>query len=164
MPLFTDIPGARLPHFDRGAFGLMDVTAEEVRGLRSFDELAHRPRTAVLAGTDLVERRAMRRRVADQDERLEAGEAIEAFGKFRLGVFPGGIEGCRVGVSQTGDAPRAELQVALMEVVQPEALAHFGHLGGRFVVARQHVYFVAARAENLAATVEPLAPGDLIAR
>ena len=40
------------------------------------DELAHRARAGVQAGPDLVERRAVRRRVADQHQRIQIGEAL----------------------------------------------------------------------------------------
>jgi hypothetical protein len=66
---------ARVRPIDGHAFGLVDVAAEEVLRLIFLDELAHRARAGVQAGADLVERRAIRRRVADQHQRVRLGEA-----------------------------------------------------------------------------------------
>ena len=62
--------GAGLADFDGDAFGFMDVAAEEMGGLAALDEIAHGDGSGVQAGTDLVERGAVGRGVADQDQRV----------------------------------------------------------------------------------------------
>ena len=52
--------------------------------------------------------------------------------------------------------PAAELQMALVEIVQAVARAHAGHLFRRFVVARQHVDLVAAPRRIFAAALDAL--------
>src|ERR1035438_55654 len=100
MPGFADIPGARTPHFDGDAFGLVDVAAEEVLGLVFVDELAHGARSGMESWADLVERCAERWGVTHQHERSQLGELVEALGDLRLGVFSGGVEGRGAGIDR----------------------------------------------------------------
>ena len=63
--------GVRAADFDRGAFGFVDVAAEEMGGLAALDEVADGGGSGVQAGADLIERGAVGRRVADQHQRRE---------------------------------------------------------------------------------------------
>src|ERR1017187_7647426 len=118
----------------------MDMAAEEMGGTAALDEVADGGGSGVQAGTDLVERGAVGRGVADQDQRMEGGERGEAFGELCLGVFAGGMERGRVGIAEAGDAPGAGREVALVEVVQAVLIAKSGDLGLRFVVAGKYPY------------------------
>ena len=77
--------GARPAHFDGDALGFVDVAAEEMGGLAALDEIADRGGSGVQPGTDEIERCAVGRSVADQDQRGEAGERFEA-GAITLAV------------------------------------------------------------------------------
>src|ERR1017187_5067562 len=114
--------GARLADLDGDAFGFMDMAAEEMGGTAALDEIADGGGTGVQSGTDPVERRAVRRGVADQDQRMEAGERGEALGELRLGVFAGGMERGRAGIAEPGDAPGYH---AGMERIYAEGLRHY---------------------------------------
>src|ERR1035438_7873015 len=103
MAGFADVAGARAADFDTGAFGLMDVAAEEILGLVLFDEFKNRARAGVQARTDLVERGAVGRRVADQDQWRERREGLQVFGELSLAVFAGSVEGRGVGIAEAGD-------------------------------------------------------------
>ena len=101
--------------------------------------------------------------MADQHQRLRAGEAAEPVGQLRFGVFAGRVEGRGTGIAEAGDVPLSDLQVPPVEIVQSEAGAHAGDLVGRFVIAGQDVHPVGARLQIFAAAIEALAPGDLVA-
>ena len=92
------------------------------------------------------------------------GEPFEPLRKLCFGVFARSVEGRWPRVTEPGHLPAADRDVALMKIVQAVTRAHSGRLAGRFVIAGQDVDFVAARAKNLAATIEALAPTYLIAR
>ena len=141
----------------------MNVAAEEISGLVLGDEVADGARAGVETGADLVERGAIGRRVADEDERVEGGEGGEVRGEFRLPVFAGGVEGRGAGVAEAGDAPGAELEVALVEIVEAVSIAEGGNLRGGFVVAGEYPNLTGARMKNLAGAIEAFAEGDLIA-
>ena len=97
-----------LADFDGDAFGFVDVAAEKMGRLDALDEIAHGGRSGVQAGTDLIECRAVRRSVADEDQRVKLGERFEVFGDLRFGVFAGGIERSGAGVAESCDAPVAD--------------------------------------------------------
>ena len=59
----------------------------------SFEESADRAAAGVHAVAHAVEFRAQRRAVANQDQRLEAGEWFEAAGDFVFTVFAGVLKG-----------------------------------------------------------------------
>src|SRR5450432_44388 len=164
MPGLADVAGAGLADLDSDSFGFVDVAAEEVLGLVVLDEVADRGGARVKAGADAIKLGAVGRGVADEDQRREFGETLEALGKLGLGVFAGGVEGRGTGVAQAGDVPAAHLYVTLVEIVQAVARTHAGDLGGRFVVAGKHVDPVAAGLQNLAATIKAFRPGALVAR
>ena len=113
MPGLTDILGARAPHPDGDAFGLVDVAAEEMFGLVFVDELVHGARAGVESRTDPVERGAVGRGMADQHERSQFGELAQALGDLLLGVFARGVEGRGAGISQAGDVPSCLLYTSL---------------------------------------------------
>ena len=52
---------------------------------------------------------------------------------------------------------------ALVEIVEAVLIAEGGDLAGRFVIAGEYPDLAAARLQNLAAAIEPFAPGDLVA-
>src|ERR1035441_6866800 len=87
MAGFADVAGAGAADFDTGAFGLMDVAAEEILGLVFFDEFEKRARAGVQARAYPIQRGAAGRRVADQDQRRERREGLQVFGELRLAVF-----------------------------------------------------------------------------
>ena len=89
--------------FDGDALGFVDVAAEEMCGLMALDEIAHRGGSGVQAGLDLVERGAVRRGVADQHQRVQGGEGLQARGELRFAVLAGRIEGRGAGVAESGD-------------------------------------------------------------
>ena len=163
MPGFADIPGARTPHLDGDAFGLVDVAAEEVAGLVFVDEFAHRARAGVESRTDLVQRGAVWRGMADQHERSQFGELLQALGDLRLGVFPGGVEGRGAGISQAGDVPSSDLYMLFVKVVQSVTRAHGGDHFGGLVIAGQNVHLGGALGENFAGAVDSFGPSYLVA-
>src|SRR5258708_40073216 len=71
---FADVAGARFAHLDGGALGFMDVAAEEVFRLVFFDEIANGRGSGVEAGPDLIQSRAVRRPVTNQDKGREPGK------------------------------------------------------------------------------------------
>ena len=89
--------GARLADFDGDALGFVNVAAEKMGGPAALDEVADGGGSGMQAGADLIERGAVGRGVADQDQRVQGGEGDEVFGDLRLGVFAGGIETRRFG-------------------------------------------------------------------
>src|SRR5580658_715012 len=106
------------------------------------------------ARADLVERRAMRRTMADERQRRESREAFQFPRQFRLAIFAGSVEGREIGIAQPGHVIAAPLRVPLVEVMQAEVAAKAGDLGHRLVVARQHVNAAGAPGQNLAATIQ----------
>jgi len=92
----------------------------------------------VQSGADLVERGAIGWSMADQHQRVERGKRLQPFGQLRFRVFARRVERRGVGIAQSGDVPFAHHEVLPVEVVQAMALAHGGHLAGRFVIPRQH--------------------------
>src|ERR1039458_7704351 len=137
--------GAGLAHFDGDAFGFVDVAAEEVSGLAAVNEIADGGGSGVQAGTDLIERGAVGRGVADQDQRVEARERGQIRCELQLGVFAGSIERGRAGIAEPGDVPGAYGKLPLVKVVQAVLIAERGDLGGGFVIAREYPDLVAAR-------------------
>ncbi len=145
------------------AFSFVDVATEKMRRLDALDEIAHGCGSGVQAGTDLIEYGAVRRGVADEDQRVKLGERFEVFGDLRFGVFAGGIERGGTGVTESCDAPVADREVAPVEVVEAALIAEGGNLGCRFVVAGKYPDLFAARPKDLAASIEAPAPGGLVA-
>ncbi len=94
---------------------------------------------------------------------FNSAKSFQPLGDLRLGVFAWSVEGRGARVAEPGHLPAADRDVALVKIVQPVTRAHAGDLAGRFVIAGQYVDFVAARAENLAATIEASAPTYLVA-
>jgi len=144
MTFLAYVARARPTELRLDSFRLMNVTAEEVRRLMLPDEIADRGRPALQALADAIERRAVRRRVADQHQRIERRETFQALGKLRLGIFARSVEGRRARVAETGDIPAANLQVPLVQIVKSVTGAHAGHLVGGLVVAGKGVHLIAA--------------------
>ena len=150
--------------FDGNAFGLVDVAAEEMGRLDALDEIANGGRSRMQTGLDFIERGAVRRGVADEDQRVEGGKGFEACGDLRLGVFARCIERGGAGVAQAGDVEPAGGELPLVKIVQAILIAQGGDLGGGFVVAGEYPDLFTARLQDLAAAIETLAPGNLVAR
>jgi len=55
------------------------------------------------------------------------------------------------------------VELPLVEIVQAVSIAEGGNLIGGFVVAGEYPDLFAARLQDLAAAIETLAPGDLVA-
>ncbi len=123
-----------------------------------FQELGDGGAAGMLSGADAVESGAVGRAVADQHERVEGGEGLEAAGEFRFGVFARGVEGRDIGVAQPGDPPAAELPGLFVEVPKPVGGAELGDLGGGLVVAGQDPNLVAVPLEDAAAFGESARP------
>ena len=79
--------------FDGDTFGFVDVAAEEMLRLVLLDEIAHGSGSGVKTGSDLVECRAVRRGVADQDERVQIGEGRKAVASSDSLYSPGVLKG-----------------------------------------------------------------------
>jgi len=163
MPFLADVPRARAAELRLHPFGLVDVAAEEVFGLALLDEIAHRRGARVLALTDAVERCALGWRVADEDERIEFGKTLQPVGELSLRKLAGRVEGRRVGVAKAGHVPAADLEMALMQVVQAVARAHTGDLVCRLVVAGEHIDLATTPLQDLATAFDAACPRDLIA-
>jgi hypothetical protein len=101
--------------------------------------------SGVQAGPDLIECSAIRRSVADENQRVKLGERFEVFGDLRFGVFAGSIERSGAGVAESCDAPVADREVAPVEIVEPALVAEGGDLGCGFVVAGEYPDFFTAR-------------------
>jgi len=156
--------GAGRADFDRDAFGFVYMAAEEMGRPGALDEIANGGGTGMHSGLDLIERRAVRRGVADEDQRAERGERDEPFFDLTFGIFAGSREGGGAGVAETGDVEPGGGELPLVEIVQAVLVAQGGNLGGGFVVAGEYPDLFAARLQNLAAAIETLSPGDLVAR
>src|SRR5260370_1831027 len=136
----------------------MDMAAEEIFRLLGGDEIAHGGAAGVDVVVDLVEGGAVRRRVADHDDRLQAGEAVEAGGQLVFCVLAGRIERGRAGIAEAGDVVAAELHAPAVEIVEAVAGAEGGDLAGSFVIAGYDVDTVSAGFHDLARGVERAAP------
>jgi len=150
--------------FDGDAFGFVYVAAEEMGRLGTLDEIANGGGTGMHSGLDLIERGAVRRGVADEDQRTERSERGEPFFDLTFGIFAGSREGGRAGVAEASDVERGGGEVPLVEIVQAVLIAEGGNLIGGFVVAGEYPDLFAARLQDLAAAIEAPAPGDLVAR
>src|ERR1035438_7297230 len=75
------------------------MPAIEILRLFPQQKIAHGRGPAMQAGADLVERRTLRRAVADEHQRRESHEAFELLRQFRLAVFAGRVEGRWIGIS-----------------------------------------------------------------
>jgi hypothetical protein len=128
------------------------------------DEIADRRRSRVQPRANLVERRAERRRVADERQRLQVREPLEPLGQLYLAILAGRVKRRRVRITQPRHAPFPRLKMPPVEIVQPVARAHPRRLVGRFVVPRQHVNLIRARLQNGPAPVQPLRPRRLVPR
>src|SRR4051812_46563195 len=117
MPLLAYVARARLAKLRFNALRLVNVAAEEVRGLMLPDEVADGSGPAVQALADAVERRAVGRRVADQHQRSKPRETLQTLGELRLAVFAASVEGRGARIAETGDIPAADLQVPLVKIV-----------------------------------------------
>src|ERR1039458_6795925 len=95
MPGLAYVARARTAHGDVRVFRLVYVAAKEVVGLARGDEIADGRRTGVQARVNLVERRAVGRRVADQHQRLQVREPLEPLGKLYFAILAGPLEGGR---------------------------------------------------------------------
>ena len=110
---------------------------KKVRGLMRLDELADRPRAGVQSRADLVERRAVAAaRGTPAPAAQRSANRSSRVGELLLAVFARRIERRRIGIAEPRHVPAVRLEMALVEIVQPMARAHAGHLVGRFVVAR----------------------------
>src|SRR5205823_3146192 len=148
----ADIARMGFADFDGYSLGLVDMAAEKMLGLILPNEIADGGGTGVDARADPIECGAIRRRVADQDQRREAREALETFRQLCLAIFPRRLERRRIGVAKTRYVPLTHLDMAFVKVVQAITRAGGSDLFGRFVVPRQNVNFVTARLQDLAAT------------
>src|SRR5215472_3924719 len=124
MPLFADVAGPGLAHLDLDSLGFMDMAAIKVGGLLLLNELTDGMRAGMQAGPDLVERGAIRRRVADQDERSQIGKLAQPIAELGFAVLPGRVEGSRIRVPQARHLPFANLDVPFVKIVKPKARAH----------------------------------------
>src|ERR1017187_410244 len=163
MPGLAYVARARTTHRDGRVFRLVYVAAKEVLGLARGDEIADGRRTGVQARVNLVERRAVGRRVADQHQRLQVREPLEPLGKLYFAILAGRVEGRRARITQPRHVPFPRLKMTPVEIVQSVARAHAGHLVGGFVVARQHVDLIAASLQDGPAAIQPLRPSHLVA-
>jgi hypothetical protein len=65
--------------------------------------------------------------------------------------------------AQAGDVVRSGGELPVMEIVQAVLIAQGGNLGGGFVVAGEYPDLFTAHLQDLAAAIETLAPGNLVA-
>ena len=100
---------------------------------------------ACTTGLDLIERGAVGRGVADEDQRTERGERGEPFFDLTFGVFAGGRERSGAGVAQAGDVEASGGELPLVEIVQAVLIAQGGNLVGGFVVAGEYPDLFATR-------------------
>jgi hypothetical protein len=74
----SDIPTLRASDGSLLAGSFVDVPAKEIKRLLAIDELADCLASEVLSFARAIERCALRRRMANQDQRIEAREFVEA--------------------------------------------------------------------------------------
>src|SRR5919198_5296614 len=103
----ADGAGMGFADFRGHSLGLVDVAAKKVLGLMPTNEVANRGGTSVHARTDLIECRAVRRRMANQHQRRETGKAFEARGELCFAVFSRRMERCGIGIAEARDVPLA---------------------------------------------------------
>src|SRR5438067_12784449 len=98
MAGLAHVAALRFADLDGHAFGLMDVAAEKMFGLMLLNEIAQRGGSGMDAGAHLVERGAVRRRVANQDQRRETGEALQSLRHLRFAVLSRRLKRRRAGI------------------------------------------------------------------
>src|SRR5690242_18739557 len=101
----------------------MDVAAEKVFGLLGGDEIAHGRAAGVHPLAHAVERTAIRRTVANHDERLQAREFREPRSHLLFAVLAGRVERSRTGVAEPGDVVSAKLHAPAVKIVEAEPRA-----------------------------------------
>ena len=95
----------------------MNVAAEKLLRLVLLDEIADCCGSAVQARLDLVERRSVRRRMADQHQRIKGGERLQACGEFGLAVLARSVERRGARIAESGEMVAAGQELPLVEVV-----------------------------------------------
>src|SRR5581483_2060759 len=131
MRLFADVLRARLAELNFYAFSLMNVPTEEVFRLVLLNELEHRMRPGVEAAANLIERRAIRRCMANQNQWAQIREAPQPVAQLRFAILARRVERSRIGIPESGHLPFADLDMLLVKIMQPETRAHVRHLVGR---------------------------------
>src|SRR5260370_8668217 len=101
----------------------MNMPAEEVLRLIGLNEFEHRAAAGVQSFLDAVEPGSMRRRMADQDQPLNAGELLEPLGDLLFGVLTRGLKRRRTRVANSAQlSPTLFAQLAV-NIPQAELIA-----------------------------------------
>src|SRR5688572_26060306 len=111
------------------------MAAKEIIRLVLFDELLYGFRPGMEAFADPVELGAVWRRMADQHERADSGDHLQAFGELRLGIFARRVKRRRARIAKSRDMPSAHADLALVKIVQTIAFAEIGDLRSGLMVA-----------------------------
>jgi len=127
------------------------------------DKFADGAAAGVNALTNAIERRALRRRVTDEDQRIELLEFRKAGGKLGLAVFTRRIERRGAGVAEAGNVMTSDLECLAMKILQAELRAEGGDLLVRFVIAGDDVHLPGALSQDSSAGIEAAAPVDQVA-
>ena len=141
----------------------MDMAAEKSLGLMAVDKVADRPAAAVDAIPNAIERGIERRRVADQDQRVQLFKRRQARSEFVFTVLAGSLEGRGAGVAESRDMILANGQCLPVKVAEAELTAEARDLAFGFVIPRQDVNTIGALGQNLSASLEPAAPVHQVA-
>jgi len=153
--------GCAEPYPDPRRF--VDVPAGEPGGLLSLQKPLHRAASAVPPERRPVERRLQRRAMADQDQRLQAGEPLQPLGQLLFGVLARRVEWRRRTVSQPCNVPAIGLEVPPVQCVQPMPPAEELDLGFMLMIARQDPHFRRPPRQHRSQRVQPAPPGHQVA-
>src|ERR1700730_13881719 len=94
VPALSSAKGFRL------ASRFVDMAAIEICRLMALDEFAHRRASEVLTLPCAIQLAVFRRSVANQNQRIEPSELLQARCQFLLAVFAGSVERRRIGVAE----------------------------------------------------------------
>src|SRR5712691_12710720 len=118
----------------------MNVTAEEIRRLVFFDELAHCAATGVQPVANTVECGIEWWRVANQYQRLQVRELCEARGQFLFAILARRIERRRVRAAEARDVNSRDFQLSAVEIDEPVPHAKRFYIFFRLVISRHHIH------------------------
>jgi hypothetical protein len=170
LAALSDVPALRSPNGRLLTGRFVNVPAVEIPRLLAFDEFADRIAPEVPPFGRPIERGAFGRRVADEHQRIQSRESIEALRQFLLAVLARRIEGRWVRIAESCDMIPLDLHRASMKIVEAELAAEASNICFRFVIARKDVHplrvLLQNRPRGLQATpkISQVAGGEVIVR
>jgi len=141
----------------------MHMAAGKPDRLLAFQKLAHGAAADVTAEGGPVQRRAKRRTVADENQRLQPGEPLQVRRDLFFRVFAGRVEWRGRGVAEPGDAPAIGVEVSSMQRVQAVPAAEGFDVRLVLVVAGQHPHPRCPALQHRRQSVQATAPAHQVA-